>query len=572
MNLRDLPQRHKMSILAGVLLAMLLGALDATIVGPAMPTIVKELSGMAMLSWVFTIYSLTSTIAIPVVGKLSDLYGRKWFYAGGIVLFLLGSVLSGMAGEPWFNGLFATLTGSKNAMLQLIVFRGIQGLGGGTLMANAMAIIGDMFDYRERGRYQGMTGGVFGVASLLGPAVGGWLTDHASWRWIFFMNIPVGLLALAVLLSAMPRPERGQRHAIDWSGVAALVAGLVPLLLALSWGGSVHAWASPTILGLLATSAAAILVFGIVETRATEPIIDLALFRDRSFSASMVALFFSGVGMFGSIMFLPLYMQMVLGSTASDSGALLTPMMLGMIFGSITTGQLISRTGRYKMFGVVGLGLATVGMFLLSRLTPETSHAMVVFDMVLVGAGIGVTMPLFTIALQSQFPRRIGEVTAATQFFRTIGGTVGVALLGGVMNSAFARELTALVARDSSKFGAAAPMLSGLAENPAALLNAGAMQEIVAAVPPEARVLLARFFADVRIALASGIATTFLWAFGLISCAFIAMLLVREIPLSAKPHLGSPSEVGAEILAEEAVQPAEHEPVIVGEEAPAADL
>jgi EmrB/QacA subfamily drug resistance transporter len=264
---------------------MLLGALDATIVGPAMPNIVRELGGMAMLSWVFTIYSLTSTITIPIVGKLSDLYGRKWFYLGGIAIFLIGSAASGAAGEAWLGH----LTG-LDPMMQLIVFRGIQGIGGGAMMANAMAIIGDLFAPRERGRYQGLTGGVFGLASVFGPMLGGWLTDALSWRWIFYINVPFGLVALAVLMATMPKPETGQQHKVDWWGATALTAGLVPLLLALNWGGSEYAWSSPTIIGLLATAAVALGLFCWRELRASEPILDIRLFRDRGFSASMVVL------------------------------------------------------------------------------------------------------------------------------------------------------------------------------------------------------------------------------------------------------------------------------------------
>jgi EmrB/QacA subfamily drug resistance transporter len=566
MHLRDLPHGRKLAILSGVLLAMLLGALDATIVGPAMPNIVRELGGMALLSWVFTIYSLTSTITIPIVGKLSDLYGRKWFYLGGITLFLTGSALSGAAGEPWLNSIFTSLTGAPQQMFQLILFRGIQGIGGGAMMANGMAIIGDLFEARERARYQGLMGAVFGLASVLGPPLGGWLTDTFSWRWIFYINIPIGIVALVVLATTMPRPEPGQQHRVDWWGAAALTTGLVPLLLALNWGGSVYAWSSPTILGLLAFAALALVAFVFREIRASEPILDVTLFTDRSFSASMTVLFLSGVGMFGAIMFLPTFMQVVQGRSASSSGSLLMPMLLAMIGSSIATGQLISRTGRYKVFGLLGMGAAAVGMFLLSQLAPDTSNLMLATEMVLLGLGIGATMPLFTISLQSQFPARMGEVTGAMQFFRSIGGTVGVALLGGVMNATFARELGVLLTEQSANFGAALPTLAKLAEEPGKLLNSGAMEALAASLPAAARPLLEPFFADVRLALTTGIAEAFLWGSLMMALAFVAMWFVREIPLFAKPHLDTAAEIGAELFAEEAVQPSEHEPHAMGED------
>jgi len=567
MRVRDLPHPRKLSILAGVLMAMLLGALDATIVGPAMPNIVRELGGMSLLSWVFTIYSLTSTITIPIVGKLSDLYGRKWFYLGGISVFLAGSALSGAAGEPWLNSVVTAVTGAPQPMFQLILFRGFQGIGGGAMMANGMAIIGDLFEARERARYQGLMGAVFGLASVLGPPLGGWLTDSFSWRWIFYINLPIGLLALGVLASTMPGRVSGTQHRIDWWGAAALTAGLVPLLLALNWGGSVYAWGSTTILGLLGSALLALTVFVAREFRASEPILDVTLFADRGFSASMAVLFLSGVGMFGAIMFLPTFMQFVQGRSASSSGSLLMPMLIAMISSSIVTGQLIARTGRYKAFGLVGMAAAAVGMFLLSTLTPDTSHVMLAVYMVLVGLGIGSTMPLFTISLQSQFPTRMGEVTGALQFFRSIGGTVGVALLGGVMNASYARELGVLLAEQRPLFGSAFPALARVAEDPGQLLNAGALEALAASMPPSARPVLAAFFADVRIALTTGIAEAFLWGGVLMALAFATMWAVREVPLFAKVHLDTAAEIGTELFAEEAVQPAEHEPRVMGEEA-----
>ncbi len=628
MQLRQLSHRRKMQVLSGVLLAMLLGALDGTIVGPAMPQIVQELGGMSMLAWVFTIYSLTSTITIPIVGKLSDLYGRKWFYLSGISIFLLGSALSGASGEQWLNQLFISLTGQPNAMLQLIIFRGIQGVGGGMMMANGMAVIGDLFEARERARYQGLMGAVFGLASVFGPALGGWLTDSVSWRWIFYINIPFGILALTVLARTMPRPEGGQQHRVDWWGATALTAGLVPLLLALNWGGSAYEWNSPTILALLGAAAVMLVIFVLRELKASEPILDIRLFKDRSFSASMGVLFLSGVGMFGSIMFLPTFMQIVQGRSASSSGALLMPMMLGLVGASIITGQLIARTGKYKVYGLFGLAAAALGLYLLSQLTVSTGQLFVIVSMILVGGGIGVTMPLFTISLQSQFRDRIGEVTGALQFFRSIGGTVGVALLGGVMNAAMrstlaerigsrglpslellwatqpqpgpfsAAGMKALLVRFADKlpeggerlFGDFVSNLKVIVDgkipqsfDPSDVLNTQMLRSVgklvagvQAQLPPQMAEQLqlkeawATLVFDLKYALTAGVTTAFLYASVLLVVAFFVMFLVREVPLSGRAHLDTAAEIGTEILIEESVQPSDHEPSVVGEDEPEA--
>ncbi len=417
-------------IMGGVMLAMLLSALDQTILSTAMPKVVSELNGFEHLSWVFTAYMLASTITVPIFGKLSDLFGRRGFYLLGVSIFLIGSVLSGMSQD----------------MTQLILFRAIQGIGGGAIMVNSFAIIGDIFPPGERGKYQGMIGGVFGLASIIGPLLGGWLTDNASWRWTFYVNIPVGILALIVLAITLPKikPDTKSRS-IDYAGALTLAGTLGTLLLGLVWGGSEYAWNSREILGLFSASAFLAACFVTIEHYAKEPILPLELFKSRVFTASAMSVFLSAMGMFGAIMYIPLFAQGVIGVTATYSGLILTPLMVGLITASAISGQIVSRTGRYKFLAVLGMAITAGGMFLLSRMNVDTTQAILVMNMVVTGFGLGITMPIFTIVTQSAFDHsKLGTVTAGVQMFRSIGGTVGTAILGSVLNDRMAKNLSGI--------------------------------------------------------------------------------------------------------------------------------
>ncbi|MBI4497721.1 MAG: MFS transporter [Chloroflexi bacterium] len=514
----DLPRRQLVTTLAGLLVGLLLAAMDQTIVGTAMPRIVADLQGFEQYAWVFTAYMMASTTTAPISGKLSDLYGRKWLYLGGIVLFLVASVLCG----------------ASQSMLQLIVFRGLQGVGGGILIANAFTIVGDIFPPAERGKYQGMFGAVFGLASVIGPALGGFLTDTGSWRWAFYVNIPLGLVTLALIGRWFPHiPPRAGRRRIDWLGIGALVACVVPLLLALSWGGTLYPWGSPTILGLFAVAAVMLIIFLAVERVAAEPVIPLSLFRNRTFSLTILATFLTAMVMLGAGVYMPLYVQAVLGASATESGAILIPMMVVMVLATATSGQIVARWGRYRPLMLAGLAIMGVGLVLLARMGSETSRSAAVLNLVITAVGLGTTMPLFVIVAQNAVPANVlGVVTGSTQFFRQIGGTVGVALMGSAMT---ARFHVALGRALPPEVRAALPdgSLDALA-TPQALMNpeaAAGLRQTFASLGPQSGALLDQTLTALRLALAEGVHEVFLVAIAVVAAAFVACLFLPEIPL-----------------------------------------
>lgn len=501
--------------MAGVLLGLLLSSLDQTIVGTAMPRVIADLGGFEHYAWVATSYMLTSTAAVPIFGKLSDIYGRKIFFIGGMILFMLTSALCG----------------ASQTMLQLILFRGLQGIAGGILMTNTFALIADIFPPAERGKWQGVISGTFGLSSILGPALGGWLTDGPGWRWVFYVNIPVGILAVIVSFLGLPAVTRGDRRPIDWLGATGVVGTTVPLLLALSWGGNEYAWGSSQILGLFAITAVMLVVFLYAETRAEEPILPLQFFRNRTFAISTSAMALLGAGMFGAIMFLPLYVQGVQGQSAAASGAALTPMMLGMVVASTTSGQLVSRTGRYKWSPITGLSLLTIGMFLLTRMDQSTSNTELVRNMVICGVGMGMTMPVFTLAVQNSFPREVvGTVTAGVQFFRSIGSTIGVAVMGSMLT---------LQVQDRLRTEVPAEVLNAMDPaavdkiNAQALANPEAQIELLAAFGdgPEAQGLFDQLISSLQGVLGNAINDVFTIATIIAVTALILVLFLPETKL-----------------------------------------
>ncbi|HEY8870992.1 MAG TPA: MDR family MFS transporter [Candidatus Limnocylindrales bacterium] len=408
-----LSRRTKIEILGAILLGMFLAALDQTIVGPVLPRIVTELRGNDYYTWVVTIYLLTSTVTVPIYGKLSDLYGRKPLLLIGVTLFLVGSALSGLSQTMW----------------QLILFRGIQGLGAGSMFPIALAVIGDMFTPAERGKYQGLFGAVFGIAFLVGPGLGGYLTDNFSWHWVFFVNLPIGIIALAVIQQLLPNIRKaGKQVNIDYLGVITIAAGLVPILIGLTIAENGN-WADPYVWGWIGAGAVFLIVFVAIERRAVEPIIPLHLFRSRTFSASMVAIFLATFGFGAAIIFLPLYFQVVEGSSATQSGYKLLPFLFGLIFSSIIAGQVVSRTGRYKAVVVIGTVILAVGLALMTQLRVGTADITLWTWMFIAGLGVGPTFAVFTIIVQNSVPfHELGAATSDLTLFRQIGTTVGIAL------------------------------------------------------------------------------------------------------------------------------------------------
>jgi len=413
-------------VFSGLLLAMLLAALDQTIVATALPTIVGELGGLEKLSWVVTSYLLAQTVVTPLYGKLGDLYGRKGVLQTAVVIFLVGSALCGLS----------------HSMLQLIAFRVIQGLGGGGLMVTAMAVVGDIVPPRDRGRYQGIFGAVFGLASIAGPLLGGYFTTHWTWRWIFYINLPLGILALVVIAATLPSRADRQQHAIDYAGAVLLAIALSAIILVTDLGGTTYPWTSPVVLGTAAVGLVALVLFLVVEQRAAEPILPLHLFRNAAFSVTSVVALIVGFAMFGSITYLPLFFQVVKGASPTESGLEMLPMMGGMLTSSIVSGQLISRTGRYKIFPVVGTGVMTLSLFLLSQLPVGASMARILATLLLLGLGMGLVMQVLVIAVQNAVDYRdLGVATSGNTLFRSVGGSVGTAVLGAVFASRLAGEL-----------------------------------------------------------------------------------------------------------------------------------
>ncbi|HEX5455983.1 MAG TPA: MDR family MFS transporter [Candidatus Saccharimonadales bacterium] len=491
-----------MVIIGALMLAMLLAALDQTIVSTALPKIASDLQGLSKLSWVATSYLITSAIVTPIFGKLGDLYGRKKLFQFTIVIFLAGSALCGLS----------------QSINQLVIFRGIQGIGGGGLMSLILAIVGDVIPPRQRGRYQGYFGGVFALASVVGPLLGGFFADAnsllgvAGWRWIFYINIPLGIIALSAVAARLHLPVRKTEHKIDYAGASLLTVSVISLLLVSVWAGVDYAWGSIQIIGLLISSVVFGILFVLREHKAKEPLIPLSLFKNDIFNVSVILSLLSGIAMFASILYIPEYQQVVRGYSPTKSGLLMVPLVLGLMGASITSGRIISKTGKYKIFPIIGTLLLTFGLWLFSHVTLTTSQWTLSIWMIVIGAGLGSFIQVATLAIQNSVDRKhLGTATSSATFFRSLGGSLGGALFGTVLISRLTHHLQDLLpaVKDSGKI-----VTSSLQGGTQALAHA----------PQAVR-------DDVLLAFVRSFHEMFLVAIPFALAAFITALFLRETPL-----------------------------------------
>ncbi|WP_442290507.1 MDR family MFS transporter [Terrabacter sp. 2RAF25] len=508
--------RSTRNIFIALMLGMLVASISQTIVGPAMPRIVAELGGIDHYSWLATAAMLVSAITVPIVGKMSDLYGRRGFYLGGLVVFMAGSVLSGFAQNFWW----------------LIAARAIQGAGMGTLMPLSQTIIGDIIPPRQRGKYQGLMGGVFGLASILGPLVGGFVTDNWGWRYLFFITLPVGVFAFFGISRFLHLEHTPRESVVDRAGIGVLSLTLILLLVPTSLGGTTLAWGSPAIIGMYAAGVVALGAFIAIERKAVEPVLPLRLFKSPLFTLSNIAAFMVSVMMFGAMIYLPVYAQGVLGASATNSGLILMPMSVAMIGLSIVSGLVITRTGRYKLQTIAGILIMGVGFWLLTQLHYGSSQTELTLSMIVFGVGLGMALQVFTLIIQNSAQRKdLGVATASTQFFRNVGSTVGTAVFGTIMTSGLAGNIASHLPTSVVKQMQA----SGQQVSAGSVLDPSALAKL----PPQVAT-------GVQQGLADSLHTVFVWGLVPFALALLAALFIKEVPLRDTVH--TPDEAGIEIL------------------------
>lgn len=507
-------------LIAGLIIAMLFAALDGTIVGTAMPKIVGDLGGLSLMTWLTTAYMLTSTTVVPISGKLADLLGRRTVYVTGLIIFMSGSALCGLAQD----------------MTQLIIYRGIQGLGGGIMMPMAMIIIGDLFSGKERAKWQGIFGGLYGVSSVIGPQIGGWIVDYWDWHWVFFINLPVGILATVFIAMGLKTVKTTGPIKIDLAGMSVMAVGVVSLLLALTLGGVDYEWGSWQILSLFGLSFIALIAFVVIESKVEEPILPMYLFKNKTFSLLNGIGFFMSVGMFGAIMFVPLFMQGIVGVSAADSGTIMTPMMLTMIISSVIGGRIVFKIG-VKVQIIVGMLIIAAGFGMLTTMSEDTTRLTATLFMMVVGLGMGLVMPTITLALQESFPKeQLGVVTSSSQFFRQIGGTFGMAVLGAIMNNRstqlLSEQLLPLFAKIPAGANKMVDALKNMVEtNPQGLYSSLLNPDALKQMPPEMANMVVPILKD---SLVNSLHQVFLFALIFVVVGAFFTLFLKKIKLSGQ--------------------------------------
>ena len=507
--------------LATVMLTMFFSSMDQTVVSTAIPTIIGDLHGFNLYAWIFSAYMMTSAITVPIYGKLSDVFGRRPFYLFGLIVFAVGSAISGLS----------------HTMLELVLARAFQGIGAGAMLSMPRATIGDIFNPKERGRWMGVMGAVFGLSSIIGPTLGGWLTDALSWRWVFYINLPFAVLAIIGVIVALPKVRVERQVKIDWLGSILLVLGLLPILLGFTWAGSKYTWTSPQELALFIGGVIILIIFALYERRATDPVIAPHLFKSRIFTTSLVLGVFVGMAMFGSLMFLPLYVQGVVGLNPQHSGLVMAPMMVSFIVGSVLSGQIMTRTGRYLRLANVSALVIVAGSFLLTRMTISTHYPIVVLNMVVLGLGIGSLMPLLNVAVQNAFPYSVmGTVNSTQQFVSSMGGVIASPIFGSILDKGFQSELSSSlpVAIQSQ------PAFQHV--NPQTLLTAqaqAAMKAVFAKMGSAGQALYTQVLHAVKASLTHGISHLFEVGLVFAILTFIGTFFLPEVRLKGKEYFGA---------------------------------
>ncbi|WP_284642498.1 MDR family MFS transporter [Paenibacillus silviterrae] len=526
--MEELSHKRKVTIMVAIVTAMFFAAINQTIVSTAMPRIIAILGGMDYYTWVINIYMLTSTIATVLVGKLSDIYGRKPFILTGIVIFMIG----------------ALLTGFSKDIFQLITYRGIQGVGAGIIMSSVFTAVGDLFAPRERGKWTGVMMAAFGFSSVLGPTLGGWLVDHLEWKWLFWIFLPLGIVAFFMILMLFPKVERKPSESIDYLGSLFLTLTIVPLLLGFSFAGTKYAWGSTEVLSLFGAAVVFLIAFIFAETKAKSPVLPLSLFRNDIVTISNSVGFLMNAGMMGALIYLPFFVQGVEGISPTYSGYVTMPMSIAMVVLSTITGRWISKSGKYKRYALLGLPIMIIGMIIMAYMNTVW---LAVVAMIVFGFGLGVGMPVFSLTVQNAVsPKDLGVATASSQLFRNLGGTIGIAVMGTIMTTSLKNNLTkAAAAHPGFNTSTMDPQLAQqLApfQNPSMLLDQPRLAQLMDSMPANVKPIIVEMVAMLREALSTSLTTVFLAGTALVVVAFVLTVFLREIPLRTSNKVPSEGE------------------------------